>query len=521
MKQMKKLASAVLALIMVLAMAIPAAAAPAATDGTITIDNPKRGHTYTIYQILELESYNTTTGTYSYRIANSSWENFITNYPEGETTKVFKVDPVQKYVTIENELEDVVAFAKAALAYAKKTSGISAAGTATFAKDDETADEEKKIVFENLPLGYYLLDSNLGTLCGLDTTNKDVTIHEKNDAPEIDKKVQENSKIGEADEWGKFADANRGDTVNFKVTIKPKKGAENYTMHDIMQSGMTFKEDSLVVTLKHSGESKTLVANTDYVLKTGEDVVGDHGTPKCTFEVVFKQELCDTLETGDEIVVTYSAIVKQEAYFEENSENSAKLTYGDKNFTTEESKVKVRTWQIPIYKYGKDEDSSQISLPGATFSLYRNTEGDPIEFVHVDNTDTDLGALYRVAMETDASTYKRMTEITTGESGRFVLRGLDAGDYYLKEIEAPDGYNKMSGFVKITIDHEGKVILSGTTGNTSNVGTDGAVEIENKTGSLLPETGGIGTTIFYVVGGILVVGAAVLLVTRKRMSAEK
>ena len=157
------------------------------------------------------------------------------------------------------------------------------------------------------------------------------------------------------------------------------------------------------------------------------------------------------------------------------------------------------------------DGTEKKGLAGAVFTLSKNEDGsNPIEFV----VGEAMGGtpLYRVAFEGPAQD-RIVTEITTTADGNFILRGLDADTYYLTEKTAPTGYNKLSGPVKITIDNAGKV-------SKENVAVE-TVEIENKTGALLPDTGGIGTTIFYIAGGILVVGAVVLLVTRKRMSIEK
>ncbi len=510
MKKMKKLASIILATIMVLAMAMPVGAAgerDEAEKGTITITNPVKGHTYTIYKLLELESYNTTTGTYSYKVTDTKWKTFLAGYKigEGESAKnIFSID-AQNYVTIQNEMNDdeTAAFAEAALAYAKANS-ITNAGTATYEKEDTTPD--KKIEFSGLGLGYYLVDSTLGTLCALNTTNPAADITEKNEEPTLVKKVEEDSKPGE---WGDKADADIGQKVNFQVTIKAKEGAQNYTMHDKMGKGLLFDKESVVVTLK-SGTSSETVAASAYKVNT------DFGVQvPCTFHVEFNQAFCDTLKDGDEIVVTYSAVVQPEAYVTDEGKNTAHLAYGENGeFTTTPDVVEVKVYQIPIFKYYKD-GTTEAGLAGAKFTLSKNSDGtEPIKFTKV-TTESGI-AVYRVDPNGD------VTEITTEEGGKFIFRGLDADTYYLTETEAPAGYNKLSGPVKITVaaGEDGEAVITYGDGNVAadpNLG----VKVLNQSGSLLPTTGGIGTTIFYVLGGILVTAAIVLLVTRKRMSAEK
>ena len=512
MKKMKKLASFMLALIMVLAMAMPVGAAGETTEpekGTITITNPVKGHTYTIYQILELESYNTTTGTYSYKIKDAKWKTFLEGYKtgEGESAKsIFLID-AQNYVTIQNEMDanEIAAFAKAALAYAK-TNSIANAGTATYEKTDET--EGKKIEFSGLELGYYLVDSTLGTLCALNTTTPGVDITEKNEEPTLVKKVEEDSKPGE---WGDKADADIGQTVNFQVTITAKEGAQNYIMHDKMGKGLKFNKESVVVTLKKaSGAPAETVAASNYSVNTDLGV-----QVPCTFHVEFTQAFCDTLKDGDEIVVTYSAVVQPEAYVMDEGKNTAHLAYGENGeFTTTPDEVEVKTYQIPIFKYYKN-GTTDTGLAGAKFTLSKNSDGtEPIKFTKV---TTESGtAVYRVDPNGD------VTEITTEASGKFIFRGLDADTYYLTETEAPAGYNKLSGPVKIkvTVGEDGEAVVTYGDGNVA-ADQDLGVKVLNQSGSVLPTTGGIGTTIFYVLGGILVTATVVLLVTRKRMSAEK
>ena len=179
----------------------------------------------------------------------------------------------------------------------------------------------------------------------------------------------------------------------------------------------------------------------------------------------------------------------------------------------------MNIWEIPVFKYFMN-GTVEKGLAGAKFTLSTDEKGEnKISFIDGGKTSSETGEkpLYRRATEAEIADEETDTfaEITTDEKGEFVLRGLDSGIYYLNEVAAPAGYNKLSGPVKITIDDKGKITKDNDTTKAE------VVKVLNQSGNLLPETGGIGTTIFYVIGGILVVGAAVLLVTRKRMSAEK
>ena len=154
------------------------------------------------------------------------------------------------------------------------------------------------------------------------------------------------------------------------------------------------------------------------------------------------------------------------------------------------------------------KDDQEVKLAGAKFTLSKNPDGSaPIRLVEVEKN------VYRVATEGEKNT---VTEITTDETGSFTIQGLDSDTYYLTETSAPAGYNVLKSAIEVKVSDKGEVtyIYDGVTAT-------GTVKVENKTGAELPSTGGIGTTIFYVVGGLLVVAAGVLLVTRKRMSKSE
>ena len=238
MKLFKKIAAIMLSIMMVLGMAsvVSAAEGAGATsatgNGTITINNAIPKQTYKIYRILELESYNTTTSNYAYK-ATSAWKKFI------EDNKINNV-----YVTIDNDYvtwkegANATEFAQKALKYANDNNLI--VDQKEIAPDATAGGTTSEVTFSALPLGYYLVDSSVGALCSLNTTNPTATIQEKNGVPSVEKKVQEDSKVGENDEWGKSNTADIGQTVNFKTTITAQLGAQNYVLHDKMDAGLTF-----------------------------------------------------------------------------------------------------------------------------------------------------------------------------------------------------------------------------------------------------------------------------------------
>lgn len=481
MKKINKIAALVLALMLVFSMSATAFAAD--EKGSITIEDAVVGQTYTVYQILDLESYNADLGAYSYKAA-ADWKAFV----ESEGIKdVYLATDAQGYVTwVENA--DAAALAKLAQAYAK-TNTISPSADAITA----TA---TTIKFEGLDLGYYLVDTTLGTICSLDTTNPDVTMEEKNEVPSVTKEVQEDS----TNEWGATNDADINQVVNYKATVTVQKGAENYVLHDKMSAGLTFNND-IAVTV-----DGTAVAAENYTVST---TCADG----CTFEVAFKNEYIAALAAGKQIVVTYSAVLNEEAVVGlPGNPNDVKLQYGDSAQPTYTpwSETVTYTWDMNIVKFTKDGETEKL-LAGAVFKLCADEAGATVLKFHA------LGEnKYELCAKADCDS-EHVTEITTDATGAFSIEGVDADTYYLHEVAAPAGYNKLPKAVT--------VIITGATEKTTD---DGAVtleyntietKVENKAGAVLPSTGGMGTTIFYIVGGILVVAAIVLLVVKKRMNS--
>lgn len=473
MKLMKKFTALLLTLVMVLGMGSVVHASEATTGtGKITINNAKDGQTYSIYRILELESY-ITGGNHAYK-ATASWKDFFTT---GEGKKYLTIDD-SGVVTSSTNLStaNAAAFAKEALAYAKNNN-IRNNGT-----DNARG---ASVTFNNLELGYYLVDSSTGALCSLNTTADTATIEEKNGVPSVEKTVD-------------FATANIGQTVTFTTTIKAQPGAENYVLHDKMSKGLTFDG---TVTVK---KGETTVEETKYIFtKIG---LADG----CTFEIAFKPDFCNTLTDEDTITVTYTAKLNKDAVIAgDGNTNTTWLRYGDNSRTTD-AKTTTKTYKIPVYKFTKGTPDSKIALAGVTFTLSEKTDGtEPIALVKTDAAvadDLNSADVYRHAEDGETGT---VTAITTPSTGRFTIQGLKAGTYYLTETDTVKGYNKLTAPVTVVIDEDGKVSVGGTEKPT--------VEIENKTGSLLPSTGGRGTMAFYIVGALLVLGSGVVLITKKRM----
>lgn len=476
MKHTKRFASLLLVLLMALSlMAVPAMAAQEGelTGGSITISNAYKGETYRAYQILYLESYDPDTDAYAYK-ANSAWKNWLKTQ-----TQYVSIDD-QGYVTWVKDAKEGE-FAKAALKYAQENFETADATEAAAERTDgEEVNATTTVTISNLKLGYYLVDSSLGTVCSLTTTKPTDTITDKNIVPSIEKKVQEGNTYGTSN------DATIGDTVYFQTTITTRVGARNYVVHDKMDDGLTFG-------------SVTGITLNETNVDAGNYTVDTSPTDDCTFEVRFKQTFLDNLKTDDKIVISYTATLNEKADVTNGENNTTNLTFGDNNETEWDTTI-TRTYSFDLVKT-KDDNTL---LTGAKFKLYdAETNGNEIALVK----ESDDG-VYRVALK----------EGETGveiDAGKVTIKGLDSDTYWLEETQQPAGYNKLSGRIEVKID---KANLTATMSATdSNTWSNGGVHVINYTGSQLPGTGGMGTTIFYVLGGALMLGAVVLFITKKRM----
>lgn len=476
MKATKKLATLFLAMVMVFAMVIPTLAAG---TGSITVTNPKEDQKYTIYKMFDLESYDETTGAYSYKIETTSdWYGFVTSTGFGAT--YFNVD-TQGYVTLKTTPteEQKAELAKEALLYAADK-GI-AGTTYTITEADQTAGS---YTFSGLDLGYYVIDSSVGTLCALTTTKPDATLNEKNTEPTI-------SKIGQV------GITTIGGMNTYTITINAKKGAENYVLHDTMGEGLTF------------GGSVSVKANDILLSNTNYDLVTDPAllTDGCTFEVRFHQDYLDTITSDTTIKVQYNVYLNKNSVIgEPGNPNVAKLTYGDDHETAPAS-YPTKTYFADIVKTNADGKV----IDGAEFELYGSmTSTTKLPLVKISDTE------YRLA-DIDEQTAPGFVSATI-TAGKVRILGLGTGSWALEEIKAPAGYNKLSSRVLVKVENYNVEATMDPDDPTQY--KSGGVQVINLTGTELPSTGGIGTTIFYVAGSLLAVGAIILLVTKKRMNSN-
>ena len=271
-----------------------------------------------------------------------------------------------------------------------------------------------------------------------------------------------------------------------------------------MTEGLTFDKNSINVSLhkKATNADETLVTNTDYNVETINLKDTDL---KCTFHINFTQTLCNRLAADDTITVTYSATLNDKAVIGSTGNvNETKLNYGDSKETTE-SKTHTFTYDIPVFKYTM-KDNVKTGLEHAKFTLSLNEDGaNPIKFKESNENNKYIkdgtGAI---------------TEVESPQDGKLTFEGLGAGTYYLTETKQPDGYNKLAKSVKIEMDANGTIKVDGKSTLESEE-SKRLVEVENKTGTVLPSTGGMGTTMIYLVGAVLVLGSGVVLATKRRV----
>ena len=521
MKHAKKLASLLLALAMVLGLATTAFAA--GNDGSITISNATVGETYSVYKVFDL-TYVEDAVAYSYTKTGET--DALYTALTGDTSP-FTLTPT----TTENVYNVALKEGKTAAEVSAFLKANEANLTKTAGPVEATTNEVK---FENLPYGYYYITSSLGTVVTIDSAKKDVTVIDKNQTPGWDPKDPENpDESGEqgkfvaaattndqgqtvAGDYGKTSTAAINDTAYFKINAYAPKYAGDklvatYKFVDTLAAGFTYNDD-----LKVMLGDKELAENADYTVNANGQ----------TITVVVNAGTIADYPVEAHLSITYSAKVNAEAVYDNTNTADMSWTVYPNNTDGDpdpgktpydpndpadpnnpgkdpekdpsnptESKTDTYVFGFNVQKY-KESVADENKLDGAKFKLYdAETGGKEIPVVMVST------GVYRVAVEGETG--------VVIEAGAAQIFGLDAKTYYLEETEAPAGYN-------ILTERKAVTISSNADDHTNGIQNDTTAVINNA-GALLPSTGGIGTTLFYVIGGLLVVFAAVLLVTRKRM----
>lgn len=503
MKNMKRLFALLVAIMILVAGVAAYAEAPTTPAGnTITVQNAVNGEKYNIYKMLDLsvsglDTESTADDSYRYTI-NEKWNAFWTGTGAGAAYITTNTSGSDTYVVWKDDMKSAAkmeAFGKAAAAFAAT---VEADGTEVTAQNDTAA-------WTGLDNGYYLVTSTLGIAASVASTpaTQDNVISEKNSGNTTDKEVEEaEERNGTAASWGDANDAQIGDTVNFRAKVSIAKNSIKVVYHDKMGQELDWTgiDHVKVYTSTEFTEANELAAE-NYTVAAGTN--GED-----TFTVAFADSYVASLtDATTDVWVSYSAVLNDKAAVASNVPNDGKVTWGEAG-TTNWDHTDTTTHKFQILKYD-GADANKNPLDGAKFQLFtKNTDENNPALKLCVNGD---GTIYRVVDTTNAGatlpegyTLVNDDKIVTLATDKITVEGVDSDDYYLKETDAPAGFNAIEGYIKVEVNADNNLIK----------------EVENNSGNTLPSTGGVGTTIFYVGGSILVIAAVILLVTKRRMSTH-
>ena len=526
---MKKVfaAAAAIATVFGLAATTVAKANAAGGNATLTVstkDAKFAGKTVNAYKMFSA-TVSSDGGAVSHTL-NDAWKPFFKNSVGlTDVTDANVNDKANDYVS---KLKDsaLTAFAAKASNWAQNTANsITADATATVSKIAAT-DGKYTATFTGLDYGYYVVavpgatvadtNSQYAALVRVHSTTVSVDI--KGALPTVDKKVQ-------VDGTGKDAtDAKIGDTLTFTLTstIPDMSAYDTYTFNfkDTLSKGLTFGQVKSVKV-----ENVTLTENTDYTVTTPT------ASNNNTLTVAMKDfKTKQQANAGKKITVTYTATLNENAVVGgAGNVNSAKIQYSNNPSTngtgeSEPSKVRVFTYGFTVDKYTGDQYTDAATrLAGAKFTLAPKN-GDPMSFVQVSAGSATANAVYRVAKAGETGT----TTITTPANGKVVFEGLKNGEYTLTETKAPAGYNKLASAIGVKVNGQNNgtdttnatvtITYNNDNGNDYNqTASNGVIPVQNKSGAILPGTGGMGTIAFTVIG-VLVIALGVAW-TLKRKNA--
>ena len=549
MKRTKKALSVLLALILCLSLGVSALAAE--QTYTITINHNEAGHTYSVYQIF--------TGDLSY--AEEGLEPILSNIEWGSGVKTDGIYAALggEYAgcTSAADVAEKLAAAADAAAFAKLLDSKSLLGTAA---GEMKYNGSTAYTITGLAAGYYLVKETATAEGAVNTATdyivqvvENVTMEPKDSGiPTIEKKVYEESLSATATDWGNgyndVADYDIGDTVLFKIVASvpsddelARYNAYEFIIHDQIDAGLTIDTSSIKVYHSADKASTTTLLNSDpaagYVLNTGAVTATGGGSFKVSFADL--KSVDGVMNGGGYIVVTFDATLNANAKTgAEGNRNDTYLEFSNNPATggkgsTAHDKVIVFTYELDNDKV----DGDQEPLADAEFVLL-NADGTKAAQVNAATGKVEAWIDQANALTQDYNAWTALNAehnviLKSDTNGDFNVIGLDEGAYKLLEIKAPSGYNKLDKAIDLTITASTGLVqnwnnydtspltdLDITVGEHTAEGTPATGVVTNKvvneSGTTLPETGGIGTTIFYVLGGLLVAGAVALLVTRRR-----
>lgn len=492
----KTISKKVLALLITLMMTIGLAVSASAASITI---NGNDGEAYTAYKVLDVTTATETTTDpetqeattiigYNYTTDNEALVEYLTSAGFTVTNNgglYYVTAPADdEETTDEDEWQACADALTTALAALSETELEALLGEAA---GEVTLDGTTGSIIE-LEAGYYFVTSSLGSLCMLNTAADTVTITEKNEEPTVEKEVSD-------------ADAQIGDTVTYTVTINVPANTETLVLNDTLSNGLTLDANSFTVAID---TLDPLPPVTDPGVTSNDD-----GTTSFTLDLTaYVAEMSEDAT----ITITYTATINENAIHTNPATNKAYIEYGNDSSSVS---TEATTYTHAIYLTKVDEDGNK--LDGAEFQL-TDEDGNLVYVIPVYDEEGYL-SYYRFAFTSeeeivDSAFYQGATSTIVVTDGYVVIDGLDAGTYYLTETKAPDGYNLLTDKVTVNIA-DGGVDVNGTV-----FGTFANITVTNSTGSQLPSTGGTGTTVIYIVGALLVIGAGVTLVVRRRMNAK-
>ena len=423
MRYVRKVLSFILPLSIAFSLLVPALADSGVNsdEGILTVDDAVPGETYTIYEILVLDSYDTDTGEYVYSV-DDEWAAFFED--GGAGSDYMSIEDGSVTWVSSSTSENFQLFADEAIAYAEDK-GIEPAAEAVKGEDDEDDD----VVFTGLNLGYYIVESSLGELCSLTAVDPETEVDEENELPELSYEVSDTI-------------AAEGDTVTFTVDFEAGTGLSDYVLHVKLDDGLTLDGSSTDVdyVIIDDDEEYTYDLDTEnYTLVTSDDT--EDG---CAFELEFEEDYIDSLDSSTYLEITYSATVNEDA--EEGidgNDNKVTLKFGEDDSITVTSSIYVDCFAV----YLMDSDGN---IMDGTFTLY--TDEDCTEEAGVTAiTDSDGTIL---GYELDDSSDSGLIE-----AGSTYVFYDEPGTWYLLQETAPEGYNVDEISFEIIVDEEGEITI--------------------------------------------------------------